>query len=169
MCCSEVCVFGFCQFLVVLGIFSNVAVKSLRVRRRSQSTHLIAKNSEMHWKMIPSSIKIHTKSIQNRPKWCQGVLRKRPWEQVGSRLLKKAPRLPINLRLLAPLGRFWAPFWSQPGAKGLPKSSLLAPSRTKISKNETQNEASKNIWKFYWKIIKNCEILDVLNPPKCLV
>ena len=37
------------------------------------------------------------------------------------------------------------PFWAQLGAKGLPKSSFLAPSRTKISKNEAQNEASKNI------------------------
>ena len=82
---------------------------------------------------------------QNQPKWCPGALRKRPWEQVGSRLLKKAPRLPINLRLLAPLGRFWAPFWAQLGAKGLTKSSFLAPSHTKISKNEAQNEASKNI------------------------
>ena len=47
--------------------------------------------------------------------------------------------------LLAPLGRFWAPFGAQLGAKGLPKSSFWAPSRTKISKNEVQNEASKHI------------------------
>ena len=40
--------FVFCQFLAVLGIFSNVAVNSLRVRRRWQSTNLIAKKSEMH-------------------------------------------------------------------------------------------------------------------------
>ena len=47
--------------------------------------------------------------------------------------------------ILARLARFWAPFGAQLGAKGLPKSSFLAPSRTKISKNEAQNEASKNI------------------------
>ena len=44
---------------------------------------------------------------------------------------------------LAPLGRFWAPFWTQLGAKGLPKSSLLAPSRQKIEKNEVQEKVLK--------------------------
>ena len=148
--CQRSLAFGFCQFLAVLGIFSNVAVNSLRVRRRSQSTNLIAKNSEMHWKMIPKSIKIHAKSIQNQPKWCQGVLRKRPWEQVGSRLPKKALRLPIKFRLLAPLVRFWAPFWAQLGAKGLPKSSILVSRRAKMLKNEVKNEASKKVWIFDW-------------------
>ena len=79
------------------------------------------------------------KGSQNQPKWCQGVLRKRPWEQVGSRLPKKALRLPIKCRLLAPLVRFWAPFWAQLGAKGLPKSSILVSRRAKMSKNEAQN------------------------------
>ena len=47
--------------------------------------------------------------------------------------------------LLVPLVRFWAPLWAQLGAKGLPKSSFLASSRAKISKNDAQNEASEKI------------------------
>ena len=47
--------------------------------------------------------------------------------------------------ILAPGGRFWAPFWDQLGAKGVTKSSFLVPGRTKISKNEVQNEVSKHI------------------------
>ena len=82
--------------------------------------------------IMQQSIKSHAKSIQNRRNWCQGALRKRPWEQVGSRLLKKALHRARNLRFLVPLGRFWAPFWPQLGAKGLPKSRFLTPSRTKI-------------------------------------
>ena len=73
--------------------------------------------------------------------------------------------------ILAPLGRFWAPFgrfWArfgpQLGAKGLPKSTFLAPSRTKNSKNESQNETSKNAWKFDRNLMKKNEILNVLKP-----
>ena len=61
-------------------------------------------------------------------------------------------RRPSFLTILAPFGQFWGPFGrfrapcgSQLGAKGLPKSIFLAPSRTKNSKNESQNEASKNV------------------------
>ena len=92
------------------------------------------------------------------------------WDQLGAKGLPKstflAPsrtkisnkklsrkgehRSPSFSSILAPLGRFWAPFWDQLGAKGLPKSSFLAPSRTKISKNEAQNEASKKIWNVNW-------------------
>ena len=38
--------------------------------------------------------------------------------------------------ILAPFGRFWAPFWAQLGAKGLPKLSFLIPSHTKFSKQD---------------------------------
>ena len=43
----------------------------------------------------------------------------------------------------APLGRFWASFGAQLGAKGLPKSRYRAPSRSKTSKNEVLNDASE--------------------------
>ena len=74
--------------------------------------------------MIPKSIKIHAKSIQNQLKWCQGVFRKRPWEQVGSRLPKKALRLPtveMNLaglwRHLGDFGRHFGPSWAPRGSQ----------------------------------------------------
>ena len=110
-----------------------------------------------------------SKSIKNPKKWCPGAFRKRSWKTVDSRILPGGVRTAPSLMFLAPLGRFWAPFWAQLGAKGLPKSSFLAPSRTKISKNEVQNEASKNIWNFDRNFMRKCEILDVLNPPKCFV
>ena len=44
---------------------------------------------------------------------------------------------------LAPLGRFRTPFWTQLGAKGLPKSTFLAPSRQTIEKNEVQERVLK--------------------------
>ena len=68
--------------------------------------------------MIHKSIKIHAQSSPNRPKWYPGALQKWSWKQVDSRLRKKALRLPRNLRFFAPLGRFWAPFGHQLGAKG---------------------------------------------------
>ena len=70
---------------------------------------------------------------------------------------------------LAPLGRFWAPFGAQLGAKGVPKSAVLASRRTKMSKNEAQNEASKKICNVDRNFMRQCEILDVLNLPKCFV
>ena len=67
-------------------------------------------------------------------------------------IAKKCQRLLCARCFLAPLDRFWAPFGRfgapfgpQLGAKGLPKSTVWAPSRTKNSKNESQNEASKNV------------------------
>ena len=41
------------------------------------------------------------------------------------------------------LGDFGRHFGTQLGAKGLPKSSFLAPSRPKIAKNDRQNEVSE--------------------------
>ena len=52
----------------------------------------------MHWKMILKLIKIHPKSIPNRPKWCPGALRKRSWKQVVFKLPKMALRLPRFFR-----------------------------------------------------------------------
>ena len=42
--------------------------------------------------------------------------------------------------ILAPLGRFWAPFWPQLGAKGVPKSSIWASRRAQSRKNSFQEE-----------------------------
>ena len=49
------------------------------------------------------------------------------------------------LGILASLGRFWASFGAQLGAKGVPKSRVVAPGCAKISKNDIQNEASEKL------------------------
>ena len=91
------------------------------------------------------SIKIHPKSIPNRLKWCPGAFRKQSWKQVDSRILPGGARTGAYSGPFAPFGRFWAPFGTQLGAKGLPKSSFLASSRAQISKNDVQNEASEKV------------------------
>ena len=79
--------------------------------------------------------------VSSGAKQCEGLYFRGPfWHHLGD--------------FLAPLGWFWAPFGDQLGAKGLPKSTFLAPSHTKNSKNGSQNEASKNVWKFDWNLMK---------------
>ena len=129
------CIFS--RYLYVLDVCCQFAsCQAMLAICKSYCKHV----SEMHQQLCKNPSNIHAKSIPNQPKWCQGALRKRPWEQVGSRLLKKALRLFINLRLLAPLGRFWAPFWPQLGAKGVPKSSIWASRRAQSRKNSFQEE-----------------------------
>ena len=130
----------FCRYLYVLDVCCQFASCRATLAICKYYCKKCFRNAST---IMQQSIKSHTKSIQNRRKWCQGALRKRPWEQVGSRLLKKAPRLPINLRLLAPLGRFWAPFGTQLGAKGVPKSSIWASRRAQSRKNSLQEEVSE--------------------------
>ena len=146
-------------------MFLMFAVKSFR-----EATLRICKSycnnvSEMR----QQSCKFPLKLIWNRPKWCPGALKKASWKYVHSRILPGGARTGAYSGPFAPFGRFWAPFGTELGAKGLPKSSFLAPSRTKISKNEAQNEASKNIWNFDRNLMRKCEILDALNLPKCFV
>ena len=43
------------------------------------------------------------------------------------------------------IARFGMPFWNQRGAKGIPKSWVLVPSRAKRLKNKFQNEISKKM------------------------
>ena len=109
-------------------IFLMFAVNSLRVRRCWQSASLIAKYLRNALKIMPKSIQIHPKSVPNQPKWCQGEFRKRSCEQVGSTCFP--PK--FFGAFLEPLGRIGAAFCAQLGADGLPKSSFLGPSRTKI-------------------------------------
>ena len=97
-------------------------------------TQNLAKNRQ-------KSLKMGSKSIKNLKKWCQGALRKRSWK------LGRQFEAFVQLSFTT-FGAIWVIlgfFLAQLGAKGLTKSSFLAPSRTKISKNEAQNEASKNI------------------------
>ena len=71
----------------------------------------------------------------------QNGAQERSKNDLGSKSAKRRARKDENDAILAPLGRFWAPFWAQLGAKGLLKSSILASRRAKMSKNEAQNEA----------------------------
>ena len=69
-------------------------------------------------------------------------------------------------RTLTP-GRSSPPFGTQLGAKGLPKSSFLAPSRPKINKNDVQGRVSEKGWNFDWNLFGKCRFLNVLNQCIC--
>ena len=55
------------------------------------------------------------------------------------------------------------------GRQGGPKIEFLGTKSHPNLKNEAQNAASKKIWNFDRHLMRKCEILDVLNPPKCFV
>ena len=111
---------------------------------------LLQRSNQNPSKKMPKSIKIDPQIILNRRTWCPGTLQKWSWKQVVFELPKMALRLPRNFGFLVPLGRFWAPFWDPAGRQGVPKSSILASRRAKMSKNEVQNEASEKAWNFNW-------------------
>ena len=83
------------------------------------------------------------KWLQNQPKWSLGELWTRNLEALafGGRILSHV--LCYFFSFLAPIGRFWMPFWIQLGAKGLPKSSILGQSRQQIEKNEIKERVFK--------------------------
>ena len=120
-------------------------------------------------KRLGKSLKRGSKSIKNRNKWCPGTLRKGSQKKVDSRTLPGGARKVAGGGPWAPLGRFWAPFGAELNAQGLRKSSFLASGCAKMSKNEVQNEASEKAWFFYWIEVGKCEILYVLDTPKCFV
>ena len=107
----------------------------------------------MHWKMIPKSIKIHPKSIPNRPKWCPGALRKRSWKQVVFKLPKMALRLPRFFRSQVfaiiwrtsgvNLGAFWELSASVWVPKMATKLTHLAPKLVPKSTHSRIKRASK--------------------------
>ena len=118
-------------------MFLMFAVNSLRVRRCWQSANLIAK---MCPKCINKYATIHQNSCKIHPKSTKMVSRSASKATLGASRLEVAKKgatslyLFINLRLLAPLERFWSPFWPQLGAKGVPKSSNSAPRCAKVGK-----------------------------------
>ena len=71
----------FCSYLLVLDVFRFLDTW----HAASVACKLVAKIVENWIKLMPKSFKIHRNSIPSQPKWCPGALRKRPWEQVGSR------------------------------------------------------------------------------------
>ena len=114
---------------------------------------VIAKIVDNWAKLMPKSFIIRQKSIPNRPKWCPGALRKRPWEQVGSRNSILEHHRRFGGGILSPLGWCWAPFWTPLGAKVIPKSNILAPGSIKSRKIDVQEGVMEKAWKFYGMLI----------------
>ena len=120
-------------------------------------------------KIIRKSKILIPKGSKNQLKWCTGELRKLSWKQVGSGTPKKCQRQVRGTPFWVPFGWSWAPFWAPLAAKGLPKSKVLAPGCSKISKHDIQNEASEKVWNLNWNLFGKCESLNVLHPPKCFI
>ena len=92
--------------------------------------------------------KINQNGIQNPSKIDQHDAQECSESDLGS----KSPKEPkgrdeIN-EFLAPLMRLLVPTWTQLGAKGIPKSVILAPSRDKSRQNEVQEGVLKKAWIF---------------------
>ena len=96
----------------------------------------------------PKSTKMVPRSVQNRPKWCPGALRKQFRKQVDFRTLPGGARTGAYNGPWAPLGRFWGPSWSPAGCQGALKSTILAPSRDKSRQNEVQEGVLKKASNF---------------------
>ena len=100
--------FGVCVFYLLLTlVYFFRYLYALDVCCQFVSGHATLKTCFRNaLNMMPKSIQIHSKLGQNQPKWCQGVLRKRPWEQVGSGTPKKCQR---QVRGTRHFGYRWAP------------------------------------------------------------
>ena len=142
--CLRLTLAHFCRYLYVLDVCCQFAsCQAMLAIRKSYYKHV----SEMHQQLF----KIPSKFMLNPSQINQNGAKERLESDLGSKSVpcydKRRSRGYQDLifrGLLAPLGRFWAPLWAQLGAKRLPKSSFLGPSRAKISKNDVQNEASEN-------------------------
>ena len=89
------------------------------------------------------SIKNNAKINQNPSQVYRNGAQERPEKQHGSKLAQECAPETKSTCFLSPLGRFRAPLWAQLGAKGLPKSNILAPSYCKCSQNEIQGRVQK--------------------------
>ena len=125
-------------------MFLMFAVNSLRVRRCWQSANLIAK---MCPKCINNYATIHQKPCKIHPKSMKMVSRSAPKATLGASRLEVATKGAKSSYILcffcgffATLGRFWAPFGTQLGAKGVPKSSIWGSRRAQSRKNSLQEE-----------------------------
>ena len=62
---------------------------------------------------------LEPRGSRNRPKWCQGALRKRPWEQVG----KSEVRLLLFLRFFGDTWAILTDFWDPSKSGWAPKTT----------------------------------------------
>ena len=122
--------FTFAHFCIPLFRFvpGGVGILQMLLQKRDQNLR----------KMMPKSIKIHPKSIQNPSKIDQSGAQERSESDLESKSVPRVSPQEVFGAFLTPFGRFWASCWTLLGAKGVPKSSILAPGIIKSQKNEVQ-------------------------------
>ena len=93
---------------------------------------------------MQKSMILEPRGSRNRPKWCQGALRKSP-RRNGQRGIKNCEAFWLHL---ADFGRFLGPLEIRPGAKNGPKKTIRllfgAPGRSKDEKNRFWKAFGKN-------------------------
>ena len=108
-------------------------------------------------KVVPKSIKIHQKSIQNRPKWCPGALRKRTsMKRFGSFLeaLHFRATSEFYLNIFCDKCANLSVIWYPAGGQGAPKIEFFS---TKSRKNlkkccpEWDIRKSLNCWLNFYR------------------
>ena len=154
------------DFVIICVNHQNAFIQSISVGSAHPKSHIFSLNFNQNfiYFLMPHSGPHFLRF------WCDLVPKSSilgaPWRPAGPKMAPKiaqlGPKVEKSSWMDAPyclsnfqdrfrrapghhFGRFWVPFGAQLAAKGLPKSIFLAPSRTKISKNESQNEASKNV------------------------
>ena len=122
-------------------IFLMFVVNSLRGRRYWQSANLVANMCILD---IDNYVQILQNSCKKHPKSNKMVPRNAPKTTLGANWFEDPQKVfqadTFFCRLLAPLGRFWAPFCAQLGAKGVRKSSIWVSRRAQSRKNSLQEE-----------------------------
>ena len=134
-------------------------------RRAKRWPKLIPKICLKIEKILEKGVKIHQKSEEIVPRSAQKAT-------LAASRFQNAKKGATSFHNFEIFGAIWVilgVIWCPAGRQGVPKSRVLAPGCAKISKNDIQNEASEKVWFFVWICIGKCEILKVLNPPKCFI
>ena len=106
-------------------------VQDGRQKFKENLIKMISNYIENHGKSIPKSTKVVPRSVPN------AVLEAGRFQDLRGRVFRRP--------FWRHLGDFGRHFGTQLGGKGVPKSSILASRRAKMSKNEVQNEALKKV------------------------
>ena len=106
----------------------------------------------------PNPSKIHQKSMQNPSETDHIGGQDRSESDLESNSASNNSPGSFRKQLLAPLGWFWPSFWAPPGAKGVPKSSILASGSIKSRKYEVREEVLEKAWKSNGILIRKCKL-----------
>ena len=106
----------------------------------------------------PNPSKIHQKSMQNPSETDHIGGQDRSESDLESNSASNNSPGSFRKQLLAPLGWFWPSFWAPPGAKGVPKSSILASVSIKSRKYEVREEVLEKAWKSNGILIRKCKL-----------